>query len=188
MKVFPDDGGDHGLDFAFEGIKDELASLGDAAADDEGVGVEEPGDGGEGGAEPVSDFSPDAAGDFVASSGGFGDGFGGAVGEIFVDADLGVGFDGVLGDLKIAGVFFEGAEVAVVAGDAVEVDAHLADFTGGVLAATVHLAIEDEAAADAGAEGEGDDVAKAACGAVAELGPGHGVGVIFDDDGEAGFV
>ena len=75
-----------------------------------------------------------------------------------------------------------------MAGDAVEVDAHLADFAGGVLAAAVHLAIEDEAAADAGAEGEGDDVAEAASGAIAELGPGHGVGVIFDNDGETGFV
>ena len=186
--MFPDDGGDHGLDFAFEGVEDEVAGLSDAAADDEGVGVEEPGDGREGGAEPVGDFAPDTAGDFVTGSGGFGDGFGGAVGEIFVDSDLGVGFDGVLGDLEVAGVFFECAEVAVVAGDAVEVDAHLTDFAGGVLAAAVHLAIEDEAAADAGAEGEGDDVAEAASGAIAEFGPGHGVGVIFDDDGEAGFV
>ncbi|GAA2930482.1 hypothetical protein GCM10020221_27800 [Streptomyces thioluteus] len=51
--------------------------------------------------------------------------------------------------------------------------------------AAAQLVADDDAAAQAGAQGDADDVVVALAGAEAVLAPGGGVGVVLDDDGEA---
>lgn len=65
----------------------------------------------------------------------------------------------------------------------------MADFTGGVRGAAEDAAIDDEARADAGAEGEEDEVLEigaAFANAVVKLGECAGVAVVLDEDGQAG--
>ena len=85
---------------------------------------------------------------------------------------------------RAAGVLLEAAVVAAAAQDAVGHDAHVADLGADAEGAAVELAVEHEAAADAGADGDQQQVVDVLAGAEAELAPGGGVGVVLDDDRE----
>ncbi len=62
---------------------------------------------------------------------------------------------------------------------------HVAELAGQSVLAAVDVAVADDGAADAGAERDHDHVVLAAAGAEAPFGPGGGVGVVLDHDGEA---
>ena len=65
----------------------------------------------------------------------------------------------------------------------------MADFAGSVGGAAEDVAIDNEAAADAGAKGEKDkvlEVGAAFADAVMKLGEGAGVAIVLDEDGQAG--
>ena len=65
----------------------------------------------------------------------------------------------------------------------------MADFSSGVSGAAEDAAVDDEAAADAGAKGEEDEVLEvgaAFADAVMKLGEGAGVAIVLDEDGQAG--
>ncbi len=61
----------------------------------------------------------------------------------------------------------------------------MAELAGGAARTPVQLAVRDDAAADAGAQGEHDHLARAAAGAVAKLGEAGHVGVVVDHDRHA---
>ena len=71
-----------------------------------------------------------------------------------------------------------------MAGAALVVDGGLADLACAVAVAADELVVDDDAAADAGAEGEADEVFHAPAGAAFPFGEGHAVGVVVDGDGE----
>ncbi len=87
-----------------------------------------------------------------------------------------------------AGVLLPAAEVAAAALHPAGDGLHVAELAAHAPAAPVDGAAEDEAAADAGADGDGDEVALAPAGAEAELAPGHRVGVVLHHDGQAGHL
>ena len=69
------------------------------------------------------------------------------------------GFDGGLDALEdggAAGQRFKAAVVAAAAFRTVDIDHHVADFAGGAVEPAVKFAIEDQPAADAGAEENAD--------------------------------
>jgi len=124
---------------------------------------------------------PDLGGDVVS---GFCEFFWRAVSGRFFDAGFGVELLRVFGDLAIADEAFDDAG-GTFAG---LVDGGVTDLAGAELCAAVELAVDDEAAANSGAEGDGDEVSVAFAGAVVPLGVGHAVGVVVYGDGEFGFL
>ena len=63
--------------------------------------------------------------------------------------------------------------------------AHVPDLGAHAEGAAVERAVEDDAAADAGADGDQQEVVDVVAGAELELAPGRGVRVVLDDDGQA---
>ena len=66
--------------------------------------------------------------------------------------------------------------------DAARHDLHVAELAGDAVPPALDVAVDDERAADARAEGDDDDVRLTAGGAEARLGPGRRVGVVVDGD------
>ena len=63
-------------------------------------------------------------------------------------------------------------------------DAHVADLGAGAEAAAQQAVADDDGAADAGSDGERHHVGVQASGAVAELGPAGGIGIVLDEHRE----
>ena len=134
----------------------------------------------------MGDSVPDFKGDGIARGGGGGERLRAEVGG-YREAVLAVDGLGHFDDLAIADVTLEGSGIAVGAGDSVQIDAHLSDLAGGAGGSTEEASVEDQAAADAGAESHAHGVFATAGGAVFPFGVGHAVGVVFNDGGQAGF-
>ena len=83
-----------------------------------------------------------------------------------------------------AGVGLHAAAAAAAALGAVDAHDHVADLARG-LAADPRLAVEDQAAADAGAPEDAEQAVVLACGADLELGVGGEVDVVAERDGRA---
>ena len=62
----------------------------------------------------------------------------------------------------------------------------LPEFSRDGVCSTDDSAIDDQAATDSCAEGEGNEVIQAATGATFPFGVGHAIGVVFDDTGKPG--
>ena len=173
-------------DGAADGREKEVTRLGHAAADDDGIGVQEPDDVDEGGTDLDPDGVPQAERDSLAAPGGFGEGERGAVLRRHLASGGAIELRGAGGDLVVADVFFEAAGVAVGPGEAAVVDARVPDFAGGELRPAVDPAIEDEGSAHAGAERDAEDVAAIPRGPVLPLAVSHRSSVVLDDRGQAG--
>ena len=83
---------------------------------------------------------------------------------------------------RAAGVLLEAAVLAAAAEDAVGHHAHVADLGADAVRAAVDLAVEHQPAADTGADGDQQQVVGVVAGAVTELAPRRGVGVVLDHD------
>ena len=97
-------------------------------------------------------------------------------------------FGGDFDEACAGGEGFPGATLAK-ARRAVFGEAPVANFAGSVGSATEDAAVDDEAAADAGAKGEEDKVLEIGASfadAVMKLGEGAGVAIVLDEDGQAG--
>ena len=119
--------------------------MGDVAADDDHGGVEEV----HGGGEDAAEFAAGLADEAHC--------FGAAVSDVADDVAAVFGGDAEFGEFgghrAAAGDRFEAAEVAAAADDVVVVgDVDVADVAGGALGAAVDAAVGDDAAADAGAD------------------------------------
>ena len=102
-----------------------------------------------------------------------------------VARDRGVGVDqrpGLAHEGVAAGVLLPAAAVAALAAVPARDDLHVAELAGDAEAAALDLAVDEDAAADAGAEGHHHHVGLAARGAEPPLGPDRGVGVVVDED------
>src|SRR6266566_1106310 len=85
-----------------------------------------------------------------------------------------------------AGVGLEAAGFSAGAGMAVgELDFHVTEFRGGVVSALKEMSIGHHSAADAGAEGEEDEIVDAFAGAEEKFAERGGVGVILNFHVEA---
>src|SRR4029077_15680647 len=89
---------------------------------------------------------------------------------------------GAVGDGGARGHPLQATGMPLPAGGAVAVDDHVADLPGGAGEARVELAVEDQAAAHPGADGDEDEVAGATAGAGGPLRVAGEVGVVLDDD------
>ncbi len=83
------------------------------------------------------------------------------------------------------GVLLPAPLAAAAAEQPVGDDADVAELGGDAEPAAAQLVADDDAAAEAGAERDADDVVVALARAEAVLAPGGGVGVVLDDDGQA---
>src|SRR4051812_20323826 len=92
---------------------------------------------------------------------GIGNVLGHAFERLLVKSGLGIPERRMFGNLVVAHVFFQGAEIAVVTAYAFEINAHLADLTGGKMTASVELVVQDQPTAHSGPERESDHVAQA---------------------------
>lgn len=165
----------------------------DTPADDEAGGIEGGGEIGDADAEPLADVLEQFDTHGVALAGQLGDEWAGDLGNMAFDplddavGDRGVGrgqFTG-LADQGVAGAVLLPA-AAVAAGTAVPAgdDLHVAELAGHAVLAALDLAVLEDRAADAGAERDHDEVLLTAARAEAPLGPGRGVGVVVDHDGD----
>ena len=102
-----------------------------------------------------------------------------------VARDRGVGVDhrpGLAHERVAAGVLLPAAAVAALAPVPARDDLHVAELARDAEAAALHLSADEDAAADAGAEGHHHHVGLAARGAELPLRPDRGVGVVVDED------
>src|SRR5581483_2697554 len=96
----------------------------------------------------------------------------------------GEGFSGLVGDGGARGERLQAAVVAAVAAPAVQLDRHVAGLAGDAAGAEQQVVIDDDAAADTGADGEVDHVGDAAARAEAVLAEGGEVSVVAGADGQ----
>ena len=89
---------------------------------------------------------------------------------------------GLADERRAGAVGLEAAAVAAPAQDSAGHDPHVADLGGDPEGAAVQLAVEDDAAADAGADGDQEEVVDVLAGAEGELAPRRGVGVVLHHD------
>ena len=168
----------------FEWFEKEATGFGDSTADDDGFWVEEPAAVHERCGEHFGDAVPDAEGDFISLLGELGKVGGFALG-FFARGSCGlIGGVGKVGDLLVADVVFEGSAIAIGSIGTLVVDGGLAEFSGDEVCTANHASVDDDAATNSGAEGEGDEVIHAATGAAFPLGISHAVGVVLDGDRE----
>src|SRR6478735_780765 len=172
-------------------VEEQVAGGADPAPDDERAGVERGGQVGHPDAEPAADLADQLARQRVALAGGLGDQGSGEVLGATRDLVEQVGRDGAAGRDERAGLTHEGvsggvllpaALVTALAPDAVGYDAHVPELARDAVATADDPPVEHDAPADAGAEVDHDQVALAAAGAEAVLGPHGGVGVVVDED------
>src|SRR5690606_32656249 len=101
------------------------------------------------------------------------------------DGRVGGGQFACLADQGVAGaVLLPAAAVAARAAVAAGHDLHVPELAGDAVLAAFDLAVLQDRAADAGAQRDHHEVVLAASGAEAPLGPGGGVGVVVDQDGD----
>ncbi len=173
------------------GAEQQVTGGTDPAADDEHAGVERGGEVGHADAEPAADLREQLAGELVAVAGGLGDERAGEVLRPPLHPVEQVGDDRAAGRHQPAGlahqrvaggVLLPAALVAALAADAVGHHLHVPELAGDAEAPADDAPAQHDAAADAGAEVDHDQVALAAAGAEAVLGPDRGVGVVVDED------
>ena len=114
-----------------------------------------------------------------------------AVGEQRAEGGVGLALGGraaLAAERRARGERLDAAAAGAVAlaGRAVDLDHHVAELGAGAGGAAVDLAAEDQAAADPGADRQHHRVFGAARGAVEMLGEGGDVGVVVDEDRQAG--
>ena len=100
--------GELGEEMLFEGFKKEFASAGDAAADDDGFGVEKPAAVHRGSGQFPTYIFPLGERDGIAPVGGSGERGGGAFFKRLSNTGCGVGISSSGGDFTITHIFFEG--------------------------------------------------------------------------------
>ncbi len=173
-----------------ERFEEHVAHLEEAAAEGDGIGIEDVDEPAEGEAEEVPAVADLGFALLVAGVGG-GEEVGG--GRVAVADDLEKEF-GATGGQELAGAGGEGdatdecfetaARAAVTAGTG-RVEDDVADFTGEAAGAAIEAALDDDAASDTGAQGPVEEVSGAPPGAVAELAEGGGAGVVLDEHGKS---
>jgi hypothetical protein len=165
----------------------------DAAADHEAGRVEGRGEVGDADAEPLADVLEQFDAHRVALAGQLGDERSRDVGDVALDAldDLvrhrGVGGGQLAGlaDQRVArAVLLPAAAVAARAAVAAGDDLHVPELARHAELAALDLAVLQDRAADAGAEGDHDQVVLAAAPAEAPLRPGGGVRVVVHHHGD----
>lgn len=176
-----DDGGHH---LGFEGFDD-------AAADDDDLGVEDVDEVGDADAGGFGGLFDDLFDEFVAFANGFAEIAAAHVGEAGPE---GIGEDGFLavfhGGLDLAkdggaaGEGFKAAAIAAAAFGAVDFDDHVANLAGSEVVADVEVAVDDDAAADAGADEDADEVLGLGFVFAVEGAEGADVAVVADEDGD----
>jgi len=162
----------HGVEVGVERGEEEVVEFGDAAADDDEFGVEGADQAGEVGGEGVDGFVPDGLGEPVAGLSG-----GGQV------AGHGEFPAGAIGHGGIADGDLDAARGAGDGGGPVVVDGEVAEVAGAAEVTAEQAAVGDDGAADAGAQGEQDDVAAPAGGSLPEFAEQGGMGVVEDRHG-----
>jgi hypothetical protein len=175
-----------GTEVFLERIKKQGAGFGDAAADDDGFGIEEPAAVHESGGKFFGNAIPDTEGDFVALESEAGEVGGLTIGTRHCFSGIGVGFEGHVGDLLVADVVLERATIAIGSIGPLIIDGRLTEFSGDEIGAPNHAIVDDNAASHSGAEGERDEVAHTAAGTAFPLGVGHAISVVFNGDGKVG--
>ncbi len=172
----------------YEGIKDKFLSIAEGSAVGDHFGIEGIDDGGGSIAEVASDIIEQTQSQFVALFGGVINFEGtefvfGAVGDL--DNGFGAAGDGsfyVAADGSGTGVGFNAAVISAAAFGAFEIDDHVAEFPGGFVGSEVEFVVDDDAASDAGAEGEEDHGVYFAAGPDPPFAIGCGVGVVNEGD------
>ena len=156
-----------------------LAGAGQAAGDDDALGVQDGDDGGDRLAQGHSGLAVDAPGDGVPGVGEpldlLGAGDAGAGGLAVAAGDLGPGRDG----LQVAGASAGAGLGARRAGG------HVPHLPGQEAGAVVDAAVQDDRSADARAHGDHEDAGRAGAGADPGLACGVGVDVVVDVHGHA---
>src|SRR3954462_2320745 len=165
-----------------------VAEPGDAAADDDEAGVEEADEGGERETEPASAAPDEGDRRGVPGPGGRAD----VDGAERAGQREPLGEDGRAtgagGELRVAGERgaaeerLQAAVVAAGAGGPRVLDADVADVAGGAVRAAVHLALQHDAAPDARADLDEEEVVDAPRGAGVLLAERHDVDVVVDHD------
>ena len=97
-------------------------------------------------------------------------------------------FLGVAGEEVGGGVGLHAAVLAAGAQPAAGVDDHVPQFGAVLEVAAKHLAVDDDAAADAGAQREHDQVLDVLAGSGPELAPAGGIGVVLQRGPDARLV
>src|SRR5690606_33742724 len=173
-------------------LQHQLALVRDAAADDEGAGVEQGGQIGQAGAGPASQLPEGVHGDRVALPRGLADVLAlDAVRSAVAQAEQHAGalrrrhgpLVRVADEGLARGVLLPAALAAAAAEQAVRHHAAVAELGGDAVAPAVELAADDGSAAETGADGDADDVLVAGADAEPVLAPGGGVRVVLDDHG-----
>jgi hypothetical protein len=171
-------------------LEQQVAGCAHAAADDEGAGVQGSGEVGDAEPQPAPDLGQQLAGERVAVARGLGDERAGEVFRSATDPVEEVGDDGTsrgeqrpgLPHERVAGgVLLPAPPVAALTPDAVGHDLHVPELARDAVPATDDLTVEHDAPADPRAEVDHDEVALAAPGTEAVLGPHRGVGVVVDE-------
>src|ERR1051325_3447491 len=157
------------FDFAAQRIEQLVARLRDAAADDHDFGIEDVHEARHRGAEQRGRIAHDLERPFVAVVRRLVDDLRGQLREIALHvlrqrrlrARLNA-FDRAFGDGRPRRVRFDASVVAALAMPPIGVDAHMAEFGGRVADAAIDVAVDDDAAADARAERQADDIIRRA--------------------------
>ena len=158
-------------------LEQQVAGLGQLAADEDALGGEQVARAGDGAAEGAAGVGDDAPAADVA--------------RLRLSDDLAQGQAVAvaaaqrLEDGLGAGEGLQAAAVAAAADRAAVVDRHVADLAGGAARAVVEAAVEDEAGADAGGDLDVDEVRAVAAGAPHDLRQRAEVGVVLDAHGQA---
>ncbi len=173
------------------GADEQVVGGRDTAADHEAGGVEGGGEVGDADAEPLADVLEELHAHRVALAGQLGDHRAGDVADVALDVlddpvgdrRVGGGQLARLPDQRVAGaVLLPAAAVAARAAVSAGDDLHVAELAGDAELAALDLAVLQDGAADAGTEGDHDEVVLAAAGAEAPLRPGGRVGVVVHED------
>jgi hypothetical protein len=168
-------GGEHANAFIHggaDGHQEQIDELRHTAGEEQGVGVKGGDKIGGGDAEAVGGGAEGALGLRVAIACGTGGGFG--IGKAGGASDGGAGGEG-----------FQTAGIAAAAEGPVGLDGHVANLAGGRKRAKAEAAIDDKAAADAGAEGEENERGVFSAVAVEELAEGGATGIVEEANGDA---
>ena len=169
----------------------QLAGVGHPAADDEDARVQDGGKVGQPLAEPAADLLEAVQRSRVPLPGGLGDldrldALGPTPAELeqpLAVAALHIGDLARLVQQRAPGdVLLPAAVLAAAAASAALADLHVTELRPDPPAAAVEVAVEHDAAPDAGADGDHDQVGLAPAGAEAVLRPGRGVGVVLHHD------
>ncbi len=179
--------GCHGL---AQGVEEQIAHPEQAAGEGDGVGVENVDDAAQTDADGVAAVAYLGDGGLLAKARGFGEIAGGrrTARDQLRKEGRGAGLDeaaGAASESDAAGDGFEAAARAAAAGGTGGVQHDVADFAGQSLGAAVEAAIDDDAAANARAEGGVQEMARSFPDPETMLAKGGGGGVVLDGDGNA---